>query len=303
MPANILVPLDGSLFSEQALGYAMDIAERCDAVVHLVRVHTTPILAVSAAMPAYYSAESDEEVTVAEREYLDRIGQKWHARGRHVRVASLSGPIATAIHEYADRCAVDLIVMTTHGRGGLSRAWLGSVADRLVRATHIPVIMLRPHNSDAEPVVVNRTRPHILIPLDGSELAESIIGHAVDIGALLDARYTLLQVVPPPIAVSPAVREQALRDTVALRAEARTYLDRWAMRLRARGFHVDTRVVLQSQSAIGIVEEALAGECDMIAMATHGRSGFTRMALGSVADKVMRTASAPLLTLSGQTTP
>ncbi|HEX6693378.1 MAG TPA: universal stress protein [Longimicrobiales bacterium] len=297
MPRQIMVPLDGSPFSEQALAYAMDVAAGADTRVHLARVHTEVVdiglASFAAPLPLAWNGMLDEELRKQEQEYLRERAAPWIAAGRDVCIANPSGPAAAGLAAYADAADIDLIVMTSHGRGGLSRAWLGSVADRLVRSTGVPVLLLRPL-AHAAPTAAPA---HILVPLDGSELSESILDHAIRIGAPVDARYTLMQVVLPPIDATAEVIAQGLVETDELRAAAESYLDAWAARLRARGLTVDTAVVIQANPAAGIIEEALYSECDMIAMATHGRSGWERAVIGSVADKVLRSTPVPMLTM------
>jgi nucleotide-binding universal stress UspA family protein len=299
MKTQILVPLDGSRFSEQALPYALEMARRAGAIVHLVKVHAVP------APPStyldsglYFNAELDAELRQGELDYLQRLADSARGQGLTVRAVLLEGPIVTALEAYVRTAEISLVVMTTHGRGGLSRAWLGSVADSLVRGVTVPVLLLRPRGDDAA-----QGRPfglkHILIPMDGSELSEQVLEHAIALGRLTGARYTLVQVMPPPVVMPAAeiVGVAALppEDVADLRAQADRYLDSLANRMRADGLLVDTVVVMQHQSALGILEEALECDADLIAMATHGRGGWQRVALGSVADKVLRGTSVPLL--------
>ena len=301
MPSRIMVPLDGSNFSEQAIEYAMGIAARAGATVHLVRVHTESMPMALAPFPVLFDAELDGQAHAFETAYLERIAAPWTAVGRKVVTTNPVGPIVSTLARYADATNIDLIVMTTHGRGGLSRAWLGSVADRLVRETRVPVVLLRPRVESMHAHAFTFAPTHILIPLDGSDLSESVIEPALRLGALTHARFTLMQVLLPPFSISTEVAQHAKADDDALRRASHDYLRQWAIRLRQRGFEVETRVVLQANPAAGIIEEALFAECDLITMATHGRSGWARTALGSVTDKVLRCAPTPLLTLRPST--
>jgi nucleotide-binding universal stress UspA family protein len=170
------------------------------------------------------------------------------------------------------------------------------VADVHVRGVNVPLMLLRPHG-DAEPAPTI-SLDHILIPIDGSEFSEQVLEHAIALGRLANARYTLVQVVQPPVVMPPAEIVGVippLRDVKELRAQADRYLEELAERMRGEFLIVDTVVVTQQQSALGILEEALECDADLIAMATHGRGGWQRVALGSVADKVLRGTSVPLL--------
>jgi nucleotide-binding universal stress UspA family protein len=298
MSVKIMIPLDGSLFSEQALPVAYEIARRSAAELHLVKVHVTP------GEPTYNATfisavQLDEEVREADREYLARAAEAalWQT-DEHPVTALLTGPVLSALRKYTRECEIGLIVMTTHGRGGLSRAWVGSVADALVRSVHVPVLLLRPQGGEAvcpsRPFVVN----HIVIPVDGTALSCSVIPAALALGAVTHARYTLLRVViPPPSTLLTDTTFSALPNALVedLRRNATQQLEQIAEPLRAEEYLVDTVVVLQSHIASGIIDVALGMQADLIAMATHGRAGFSRLALGSVTDKVMRGSTVPLL--------
>ena len=292
---TILVPLDGSAFGEHALPLACEIAHRTGAKLLLTHVHLP--VTVLASEVAAYSVELDIEQRNSERAHLLNLAKSLRDQaGISVHTELLEAPIAPTIHDYAIDHRVDLIVMTTHGRGPLSRVWLGSVADRLVRTMTIPIILIRPHDGDHAPAQVP-TFKHILIPLDGSALAEQIFEPALNLGRLVEAHYTLLQVVEPPL---PSYHQTFTGDGAMveqlqqLQASAHSYLDRISERLSAEMHQVTTAVVI-GQPAPAILEYAQAHAVDLIALKTHGRGGFMRLMLGSVADKVARGANTPVL--------
>jgi nucleotide-binding universal stress UspA family protein len=227
--------------------------------------------------------------------------------GGQVAVSSalLEGTVAEALHGHTVAAHADLVVMTTHGRGPLARAWLGSVADVLIRHLQLPVLLVRPQEGAAEP-----DQPpalgHILIPLDGSPLAEQVLEPALALGSLTNARYTLLRVIPPLIlgtyapTYPPAGGYEDLLERLEAAhrqdcQDAQAYLGRVAKDLRARGADVVTRVGVHDQPAVAILEEAKAHPDGVVALATHGRSGLPRLFLGSVADKVVRGSTGPVL--------
>jgi nucleotide-binding universal stress UspA family protein len=187
--------------------------------------------------------------------------------------------------------------MTTHGRGMLSRFWLGSIADRLVRQVAAPVLLVRPQ---AEPVPEADQAPslkQVLIPLDGSALAEQIIPHAIALGRLSRAEYTLLHVIEPIAEAYGMELSRAGFDEAALarmRVVAQDYLDGVAARFQAEALRVRTAVD-SDPAPQAILEYARVHAIDLIALATHGRGGVARLLLGSVADKVARSATIPVL--------
>ena len=300
MKGAIMVPLDGSAFGEQALPLARQLARKARAELHLVHVHQPVQPAMYAQDIAVYTGQLEEEARAREAEYLASLANRSaELAGVVVRRALLDGPVAPALARYAEEEGVGLIVMTTHGRGGLSRAWLGSVADALVREATIPVLVLRPRDvgtAEDDPREFRR----ILIPLDGSPLAEQILEPAIELGRLTDAEYTLLHVVVPPFVLMPPT------SAVVLEPEAdggvgphgsEQYLAEVAAQLREAGHRVKAVVETYPNAAQGVLDYAKQNEIDLIAMSTHGRTGFSRIALGSVSDKVLRGADVPVLLL------
>lgn len=293
MCRSILVPLDGSAFSEHALPLALSVARRSGAQLYLAHV-----LAGRGGL-----ADITDRASAASRTaYLERVAQQIEKQSVRAPITSiLTGPVAETLLEHARAVGCDLIVLTTHGRGALSRLWLGSVADVIVRRSPIPVMLVRPHQPTVTIDTQNMRRSlrRILIPLDGSPLAEAIIEHSVHIGRIMDAEYTLLRVVDPTVLGLSVQDENVAASAImqSLKDRAQAYLDRQAEALRARGLQVDTVVTVGEPSAC-ILDYAQAHSIDLIAMATHGRGGFSLLLLGSVADKVLRGSSLPLLLYS-----
>jgi nucleotide-binding universal stress UspA family protein len=303
---SILVPLDGSAFGEHALPLALSIARRAGAELQLLHVYA-PLAAVYAEGAAFIDRELDHELKERQRTYLSEVAQRLKGFAEvRVRPIVLEGAVAPTVRATAQGTGAGLVVMTTHGRGALARLWLGSVADQLVRDLPVPLLLVRPGEAAAEfgsePVL-----KHLLLPLDGSPLAEQMIEPAVALGSLMDADYTLLRVVRS-VAPAPAGAEglaanvwvQSLMDRMAkleaaVRKEAEGYLEGVAGRLRARSLRVRTAVAVENQPAVGILHQAAAPGIDAVALETHGRHGLARLFLGSVADKVIRGAPVPVL--------
>jgi nucleotide-binding universal stress UspA family protein len=297
MDGPIVVPLDGSPLAEHALGLAISLARRERLAVHLVRVH---LRLPEGEYPAFN--EVDEQIRGTERAYLTKMARVVAERtGGAVYTALLEEPIAGSIEAYARGHRAALIVATTHGRGGLSRMWLGSVVDQLVRIEGIPVITMRP---DEGPPDIARTQGfrHVLVALDGSVHAETVLPPAIAIGGLRDVRYTLVQVVratsavtaiPGPWAPTLVVPVAELVEQMAHRAEA--YLRAIAERLRGWGVEdVRTMVAVDDRPAAALLRCISSYKADLVAMSTHGR-GTSRLVVGSVADKVLRAAGRPVL--------
>jgi nucleotide-binding universal stress UspA family protein len=294
---TVLGPLDGSPFAEQALPHALGIVRRAGATLDLVHVHVLygSEEHVVARYRCSYDPEIDEKYREQEQLYLEGTA-KWLATVSPVpwTAAVVSGLDADGILQRVQDGKADLIVMTTHGRGPLGRFFLGGVADELIRQAAVPVLLVRPR--DPTPgIVPEPLLEHVLIPLDGSPLAERVLEPALDLVRLWEGRCTLLRVIeasPPSIAGRP---NQLRAPEEERKAEARAYLEKIAERLLDEGISVQTRVVVAPHAAPVILEEAQTQRCDFIALATHGRGGLRRMLLGSIADKVIRGSSTPVL--------
>ncbi|HUF50701.1 MAG TPA: universal stress protein [Longimicrobiales bacterium] len=302
---DIVVPLDGSSYSEHAIPGALDLARRTRARLYLVQVHELVLPVPAVPELPVVAGEWDSALRAQEERYLESLADRCaEMAGLRPRTALLEGVVSAALASYAAEVGADLIVMTTHGRGGISRAWVGSVADALVRRAAVPVLLLRP---TAERIDWHATLPakHILVPLDGSALSESALTPALALGATTGARYTLLRVVLPLPFVSVPHAPPVFSDAGARqeRADADVYLVQIATRLRAQGAVVAVEALLHSIPALGILDYANSHAVDAIVMATHGRGGWSRVALGSVADKVMRGTLLPVMLYRPTTAP
>lgn len=294
---DILVPVDGSAFSEHAVPVALDLARRAHARVHLVQVHETILAPGTATDLPVYDPQWDPALRAQEEEYLASLADRCAERaGVRPRAELLDGVVADAVGAYAAEMEIDQIVMTTHGRGGISRAWVGSVADALVRRAAAPVLLVRPKAEEPD-WHASLQASHILVPLDGSPLSESALGPALTLGSITGARYTLLRVVLPLPFLTIPNAPTAFLDAGArqARADADVYLEGVAARLRSQGAQVEVTAELHSIPVQGILDYAARNAVDMIVMATHGRGGWSRVALGSVADKVMRGTLLPVM--------
>jgi nucleotide-binding universal stress UspA family protein len=306
MYKQILVPLDGSPFGEHALPWALKIARRSGAAVTLLYVYT-PLAAVYMEGAVLMDETLETDIKAQMQHYLDAVLSRVRSAQPGVKVSAqlVEGDVAPAIiREAAGRA--DLVVMTTHGRGPLGRFWLGSVADELVRELQTPLLLVRPNQQPAV-LTAEPELKHILIPLDGSHLAEFIIKPALELGSLTGADYTLARMIRPVLpyetpgevtAMSAAVKsvlDRVEEVQAALTKEAEEYLSRVAARLRAEGNRVETRVDLDQQPAHAIIHDAEEKGISLIALETHGRKGLSRLFLGSVADKVIRGAKTPVL--------
>ena len=279
MLKRVLVPLDGSQAAEAVLPFVELLAGRASAEVHLLTV-----------VPAAEEATATSDAF----RYLESLTDRLRGRSLSCEFAITAGEPGDTILSEADAKAVDIIAMSTHGRSGLARWILGSVADKVVHRTDKPLLLVRAHDGkDRPPATIDR----VLVPLDGSPLSLSVLPFVEEVAATLGASLVLYNGVPP-LDVYPGAETTAARiGTVIddLMEQGRAFLGQVAREVKERG-KVEARSVVTIGFAVDeivrVAEEVHAG---LIAMATHGRSGVDRWVMGSVADGVVRRSSLPCL--------
>jgi nucleotide-binding universal stress UspA family protein len=296
MYRNIMVPVDGSSFSREAVFHGLRIASRCGANLRLVRVNVSPI---SLGTPEGYAIESESLRQLRAEALADlySIANECRAHTTVNVTASLeAGPIVDALVGYARRHEVDLIVMRSHVRKGLARVWFGSVADQLIRESSIPVMVVRPP-SIGTALESGFQVSRILVPLDGSTLAEQSLDSAVSVARTDGSALTLLRVVAPGRRESGVLESEIGPASADQVAEARAYLDSLLTSPEYRSIPVARFVVVAKDVAKAILHLAETSETDLIAIATRGRNAVARATSGSVADVVMREAATSVLVI------
>ena len=297
MYKKIMVPTDGSGFDRDAILVALRVAERNDAKVRLVRVLTAGALFGMAGSPDGVGASVE-----AIRAEHDAAFSELYALAVECRCISSAeigvdleqGPVADALERYAKRNEIDLIVISSHGRRGIARLSLGSVTDSLIRGTTIPVLVVKPKASYLTPDA-SKEFHHIVVPLDGSTLAEQILTRVIPLAKLEDAEITLLHVLEPSEANYSDEERRRLPWWEKGVAGAQAYLARKAVQVRRHGIDTTTDVVVGEKVSDAITDYARRERADLIAIATHGRGGLARVLRGSVADAVTKSAMSSVL--------
>lgn len=290
---SILIPLDGSAFSESALPWALALGKGSQATLHLASVHE-PI-------PTFAHDEWDAAASEWTDDYLGQVRDRLLPKAEGGVDGWVGrGPVVERLLERANEVSADLVVMATHGRGGLTRAWLGSTADAFLRQSGIPILLVRPSDeasggADSESPRVER----IMVPLDGSDLSVAVLEMAAQLAELWGATLHLVRVVAYPVEIaSPYLPHTVQMNQEVIenaRKSAQTYLEERAGELRGRGLDVKTLAVVDTQAAHALVREVERLDADLVVMATHGRGGIQRALLGSTTDKVVRSVQVPVL--------
>lgn len=293
---QLLVPVDGSPLAEYALDTAAALAHACDGQVSIIR-------ASEPRSEGLLDATVDYTVDDAVRAYVSSLADRLAESGDVVTNGAVGvGKPAEVIFRRAREVGADLIVMTTHGRTGLRRAWLGSVANEVLRGSHLPVLMLRVPEEDAErPARVEPYR-RVLVPLDGSKVSAAVLPSAALLARCGQGSLVLLRVVHPlPLYVTNAempAYPAAMIDpeiTRQIASNAQQELEEMAPAVADEyDVQVHALTVTAESAADGILDTADLQGVDAIAMTTSGR-GASRLIVGSTTDKVLRRGTYPML--------
>ena len=304
MQTRILVPLDGSRLAEQALSYAMTLARGLPAELVLFRAISIPsdvqdALDKAALKPGSLLARLETDAS----EYLAAIAHFAQQSGLTASPVVRRGPAADVIVEHAGQMDVQLIVMASHGYTGIKRWRHGSVAERVLQSASVPVLLLRAKEGVSEGLPQASPCRRVLVPLDGSQLAEQVLPVLAPLAQALACEVILFQV---PVVYTPGSPMGEwylpLQSTFEISdRQAHAYLDALASHLGEQGIEASTALG-EGPVAEAIIDHAVASDSDVIAMCTHGRTGLARWALGSVADRVLRAGDKPILLVRAQKT-
>lgn len=275
MLRTIVVPLDGSALSSSILAHVRRILVRSDARVVLVRV-----------VPEKELGKSRDPVATARAE-LEEQARALRAEGAQAEAQVIAGDPADGVLRVASTVRPDLIAMSTHGRSGPSRWIRGSTAERILRGSPFPTLIANAKSVDPKAARFGR----IVVALDGSDQASSILPQVVEIAKLYDSEVILLN------AVETLVGDFSPGDlAVAAWNDAEAYLERERAKLEDELPATKLRIkVVPGPAAAAIVDAAADLGADLLALTTHGRTGASRWLWGSVAEQVVRHAPCPLL--------
>lgn len=297
MVSPILVPLDGSRLAEQALPCAVMLGKGLSAQLMLLRAVSMETDADEALKQIGLEIGRLMDQAEAEAEgYLENVAAQIRELGLDVSQVVRRGPAAEAIVDCANQTDIQQIVMATHGYSGISRWRYGSVAERVLQSANVPVLLVRAKEGEESDRQETKRCQRVLVPLDGSEMAEQVLPATADVARAVGAEMVLLRVVTLQVYGSSEAMWYPGPDgwVEAITQVAVTYLNQVADSLREQGVSV-TIATETGPVAETIIRFAEANLVDLVAMCTHGRTGLVRWALGSVADRVLRGGSTPVL--------
>ena len=302
---RIIVPLDGSGLAEQVLPFATRISLGMGIPIHLIQVvHTVPENMADPVHGLYRSSITagmhDEAM-----DYLNSIKRK--TPGSEITCEAFEGNVSSIIIEEAAKTPGSLVAMSTHGRSGVVRWLLGSITDNVLRHTNNPILIVR-GDSQGEPESDTNLKT-IIVPMDGSPMAEEIIPHVAALANALELKVTLLHASATAEEFGSITGfgrldgasgahfqsfEQMAHDA---KNQALDYLKGMEDKLRNLGVIVIESRIERGSADNVIVDAALETPDNLVAMTTHGRSGPTRWTLGSVTDRVVRHSGDPVLVI------
>jgi nucleotide-binding universal stress UspA family protein len=294
---RILVPVDGSTFAEYALTWALEVAHRGDASVDLVFVNVLPPSIVLG--DALVAGEWEQSARTHAESYLDGLAARLaRDRGIEVRTTVLrDASAARALARHARTTGAGLTVMTTHGRRGPARLWIGSVAEAFIRQSASPVLLLRADAADSLEQRRERLFHRVLVALDGSRNADCALEQAAMFSGFDGGSLELLRVIDPlPLAVAIPLNGDGARLAIdAERERQLDYLETRARLVRLQGTPTRSSLLVDTNAAEAILRHARKGKADLVVVGTRGRKGIGRVLLGSVAEAVVRGTTGPVL--------
>lgn len=310
---RIVVPLDGSMRAEQALPIAARIARASHGSVILLSVLMSLSWSMQLAPSFPPDQEAEHQATAA---YLARLAASETLKGVETTTEVLQGQPARVILDITEARSADLIVLCSHGRTGIKRWALGSIAQKVARHSPVPALILREEVGELTSERPRIRSVRVMIALDGSPLAELALQPAVQLSEALSAPLPgalhLVRVLPFTTAFDYGQEDAVAQARWQVTQDAQTYLHAIQEQLHEKNQTLSLRASLASsldtaETLITIAEtgegegmSAITSTSDLIALATHGRSGPARWALGSVTERILGATSLPLLIIRSQ---
>jgi nucleotide-binding universal stress UspA family protein len=284
---KLLFPTDGSDGAAAVFDHVLDVAEAHDATVHVLNVADTTRESIT-----QIRGQVVDTLERAGAETVREAATRGRDRGVPIVTEVLQGEPYRTIADYAETYDIDLVVMPTHGRRGLQRFLLGSTTERVVRRSEVPVLTIRPDDD----VTVRYPYRTVLIPTDGSDPANAALDVGLGVADAAAATVHLLSVVD---VASLGVDVRADIQVDALEESANEIVGTAAERASAVGIDPTTAVEFGGSVPRVIRSYVADHDVDLVVVGTHGRTGFDRYVLGSVAEALVRTAPVPVLTARG----
>ncbi|MSQ32553.1 MAG: universal stress protein [Dehalococcoidia bacterium] len=295
---TILVPLDGSNVAETILPYVRALADNLKTQVELLGVVEPVIAGIHDYVYSKHHISVEDALRKETETYLKKASAYFDGTRGSVSTKIVNGSAAEKIVEEAGANPLTLIAMSTRGRSGVGRWAMGSVTDKVLHTTDKPIFIVR--GSEEKPAAASATFRNILIPLDGSTVAEEALITAIQVAKATKLKVTLLRITPPAVSYYqlseyPAINFSQIAKEVD--KDAQQYLENTSQKLNREGLSVET-ILLHGNAAAAIIDEVKKLPDSMVIMTTHGLSGVKRAILGSVTDRVVTESDKPVLVVT-----
>jgi nucleotide-binding universal stress UspA family protein len=293
---QILVPLDGSLLAECVLPHVVAIAQAFDAKVILLRVLEKNKANGTAQM---FDLLNWQLKKTAAKLYLEKISGRLQKYGPRIENAVLEGLVAESITEYALSRGVKLIILSSHGRSGLSQWGISSVTQKIIFSAPTSMLIVRAQQPAASESI-ERQYTRMMVPLDGSRRAENVLPMVTLLARFHQSRISIVHVVKTPEMPRqmPLAREDVeLSEQVVARnrEEAIRYLDQVRLHSPLEGIEVQTHLLTSDNAAAALHELADKEGIDMVALSAHGYSGNNQWPYGSMVNNFILYSKVPVL--------
>lgn len=286
----IVVPVDGSKLAERAFALAVPLAQQHGARLALLYAPPDLLQSIVRGGVTVLDPSLDNAQRLEMEKYVARTAKRLQKQtGVAVEPHVREGEAAEVIAAFAAEAREGLVVMSSHGRGGFKRFWLGSVADRLLHHARVPVLLLKGGRSTGSRMTGASVFARMLVAVDGSERSEVALRAAQTMLAGAGGSITLAHVIDSAVAVPATHLQQRPEQFIG-----ESYLAPLAREATTDGVEVDYRVVVADAVAPALVELAGDLHADCVVVATRGAGGTERLLFGSVADKVVRTSPVPV---------
>ena len=286
----IMVPTERPETENAAIALAIRLAQRFHSELRLVRVEVPPAVVDTAALPPVLliTEETVREARMARKRSLDAFGAECAEHAKITVTTALEvGPVGPTLRDYAEANNVDFIVMSSHSRGGMPRMTLGSVTDYLIRNTHVPVLVAREAAASSS-VTTGEGFSRIVVPLDGSTLAEEILPKVAELASRFQSTVCLVHVLTPVNYSQQRIMQPGFPWWDDDIANAQAYLAGPATFLTEKGVAVTRVVILSDDVPAAILDYSMRIRADVVAIATRGIGGISRLVFGTIADEVTR---------------
>jgi len=292
----ILVPLDGSLLAECVLPHVVAIARAFNAKVILLRVLDKNQASEKAQLFDLLNWQINK---TGAKLYLEKVSARLQKSGLRIEAAVLEGLVAESITEYALNRGIKLIVLSSHGRSGLSQWGISSVTQKIIFSAPTSVLIIRAHQPAASESI-DWQYAQIAVPLDGSRRAENVLPMVTLLARFHKSRIHIVHVVKTPEMAHqmPLSREDMeLSDRIVARnrEEAIHYLDQVRLQSPLDGIEVQTSLLTSDNAAAALHELSEKESIDMVALSAHGYSGNNQWPYGSMVNNFILYSKVPLL--------